>query len=253
MCISDHSLQGLVPRRNLHCTKVEITSADGKGMHQRLRLGVNLLGLLFSAAEDAVAKDDFAHPSRGLSLTDRLSVFVNIVAFAESLPSTDDEPAVILENAKLRGGPALFAMGEESSSSLRISIASNRQNEGFGILVANTNGEKRILLIQCKTQEAEGEEDNAFNATYLADTIRSCAKDADEFFEQGWTVSLLVLVTSKIANDVVSSCTMNATDSHHAKELYRRTAVMDRRSLYPLLGPSFALALDMAQGHFREQ
>jgi hypothetical protein len=86
----------------------------------------------------------------------------------------------------------------------------------------------------------------------FATTIRTSAASAKEFFDAGWEVSLLVLASCRVAANVVSACVMDtdAEDDKNVVALYKRSGVIAMGGLRDMLGPSFALALELAQGPF---
>ena len=218
----------------------------------RLRMGASLDQLLTDKGGNS--GDQALRASLKVRHTDVIHEFVDWDTFVASLPSAEGTK-VTLETAQrassLSGGQRLFGMGG-TIPKMRVAVPVDRQNPGFDILVGRCGSDdKRIMLVQCKAQEVKsvehGGEGQTFTADDLSDTIRLSVATAEDLIRAGWIVTLVVIACCQTFSTVVSKCPAPASDD--ALHLYERTGVIAKAALRNLLGASFALTLEVAQGH----
>lgn len=222
----------------------------------RLRMGASLDQLL--ADKGDYSGDQALRAALNVRRTDMIHEFVDWDVFVESLPSAKDTQ-VTLEKAQhvrsLAGGQRLFGMSG-TMPVMRVAVPADRRNLGFDILVGRcgTSDDKRIMLVRCKAQEEvesveRGGDGQAFTADDLSDTIKLSVAAAEYLIRAGCIVSLVVITCCQTNSTVVSKCPVPASLDYYALRLYERTGVIAMADLRNVLGATFALALETAQGH----
>jgi hypothetical protein len=106
---------------------------------------------------------------------------------------------------------------------------------------------KRILLVKCFTQESHQQvaatADGTFDANCLARVIQNCTLQASSYFENGWKVGLLVVVSAcSVSSSVIAPCLGHA-DNSPERMLEECCCVINKSGLSYLFGSSFASGL----------
>lgn len=220
----------------------------------RLHMGASLSSVLAGSGGDAALCE-----SLHIRATQYVNEFVDANAFQAALSKVKSKKIKLecTERNSAPWNPDLF-LTRDTASSFRVSLPLHQGNRGFDILVGEQGegkrGQKRsVLLIQCKTTELHTIENErpgqTFSAIKFADTIRMSASNASNFFNSDWDVSLLVVAACTVTENAVYGCTISSRESANVKALHQRSGIIAGGKLRDILGPSFALAFELAQGH----
>lgn len=159
-----------------------------------------------------------------------------------------------------------FAASPEDGTTL--CFLPTRTRPGFDLAIGSCrHGQRSILLLQAKAHEfnsslrfvadsteVEMSSDRPLRGSIVDNaeirmTLSKCISGAKAFFDNNWTVSI-VIVATKGCNEHLQSVRPAAHDARKAAltELLERTVIFNRGVTRCVLGPSITLLLELAQG-----
>ncbi len=214
----------------------------------RIRRGASLESLIEGTHGDDILRDQL-----NISGTDNIKQYFDECSFVKSLPEVSK--VVKMDLKRRPGDDGLFGAHNETFTDVQVAFPSDEQNVGFDFSLSREHHvSKHALLVQTKalliSSAERGGCGQTIHARDLESIIKNCAKSALAFHESGWTVSLLVLCACQTDSNIVTACPILSTEQNgeFAKSLQDRCCVIAKAGLRDLLGPSFALALELAQG-----
>lgn len=182
-----------------------------------------------------------------ISQTQPVLDYINENLFMDILPTAC---SLVNLNKKQRPGEDFLYGMETDFEGIKVSRPICEQTAGYDALVS-LKQEKKVLIIHCKAQEvASGEIQHrgmAINADSIANIIKQSVVQTDSFLKNGWSVSLLVLCACQTSSRALSDC-LTSPFNCAEKALLDRSCIIAKSALRDFFGPSFGLALELAQG-----